>query len=242
MTDWFYARDGQQVGPISITQLKVMLASGQLRLTDLVWTEGMAGWSPPTEVPELLPIASSPGRPQPPPLQLPINVRQPSVPPISQSLNSAQSTPSAPKKTAVRDLLIGSLVIFFMCGGLCVFMCSGLSHLGGNLEKLGGKLKPTEHGEFMDHTDRYKGKTVTLEPMRSDMSLGYYQSVAKAKGEPYLSVKFTWAAPYTSVRVDVPLDLEVPNSTDRDALSVTFECTEGSREQGNIATKISRWP
>jgi hypothetical protein len=39
--EWFYVRDGQQRGPVPISQLKQLATGGQLRPTDLVWRDGM---------------------------------------------------------------------------------------------------------------------------------------------------------------------------------------------------------
>jgi len=42
---WYYQRDGQQCGPISVPLLKQLAASGELKPTDLVWKEGMIQWA-----------------------------------------------------------------------------------------------------------------------------------------------------------------------------------------------------
>lgn len=44
MADWYYAREGQQLGPVSLESLQDMARSGQLGPGDLVWTDGMAEW------------------------------------------------------------------------------------------------------------------------------------------------------------------------------------------------------
>jgi hypothetical protein len=38
---WYYARGGQQQGPVSWQQLQQFAASGQLAPGDAVWTEGI---------------------------------------------------------------------------------------------------------------------------------------------------------------------------------------------------------
>lgn len=57
---WFYAQSGQQKGPISGEALRQLIASGQLRPTDLVWREGMANWTALQAVPELAPPPPAP--------------------------------------------------------------------------------------------------------------------------------------------------------------------------------------
>lgn len=53
MASWFYVRNNQQVGPVSIEQLQGMVQSGELRAEDRVWGEGMPDWVKVATVPEL---------------------------------------------------------------------------------------------------------------------------------------------------------------------------------------------
>ncbi|MEM7145229.1 MAG: DUF4339 domain-containing protein [Verrucomicrobiota bacterium] len=54
MDEWHYAKDGQQLGPVSAEAIRGMLASGELdREKGLVWKTGMAEWAAPATVPEL---------------------------------------------------------------------------------------------------------------------------------------------------------------------------------------------
>ena len=41
---WYYAKGGQQLGPVNAEGLKQLAAAGQLQPSDLVWREGMAAW------------------------------------------------------------------------------------------------------------------------------------------------------------------------------------------------------
>lgn len=52
-TKWFFARSGQQSRPVAISELKEMIARGQVGPGDLVWHEGMGAWTPAGEAPEL---------------------------------------------------------------------------------------------------------------------------------------------------------------------------------------------
>ncbi|HZL37906.1 MAG TPA: DUF4339 domain-containing protein [Tepidisphaeraceae bacterium] len=65
-TQWHYAQNNAQRGPVSIDHLKQMAASGQLRPADLVWQAGMAQWSPAGSVAGLFT-----GPPLPPPMIAP---------------------------------------------------------------------------------------------------------------------------------------------------------------------------
>lgn len=59
---WFVGRNGERSGPFSDDQMRQMAAAGQVRPTDLVWKEGLAGWVPLSSMRELLPVpAGVPG-------------------------------------------------------------------------------------------------------------------------------------------------------------------------------------
>jgi uncharacterized RDD family membrane protein YckC len=42
--NWYYAREGRQVGPVSEAELQAQVAAGVIRADTLVWREGMAAW------------------------------------------------------------------------------------------------------------------------------------------------------------------------------------------------------
>ena len=44
--DWYYAKNGQQSGPISETQLDELACGGGIAPTTLVWRQGMKNWQP----------------------------------------------------------------------------------------------------------------------------------------------------------------------------------------------------
>jgi hypothetical protein len=50
---WFYVRDGKQQGPVPDADIAGLVASGQLRPTDLVWREGLGDWMPAAQAPGL---------------------------------------------------------------------------------------------------------------------------------------------------------------------------------------------
>lgn len=54
--NWFYSLDGQdRKGPLPEGELKRMLAAGQIPLSTLVWSEGLASWAPASSIPALQP-------------------------------------------------------------------------------------------------------------------------------------------------------------------------------------------
>lgn len=54
MDAWYYAKDGQQCGPLPREELQRMLATGRVHASDYVWTDGMPDWQAAGEVPGLL--------------------------------------------------------------------------------------------------------------------------------------------------------------------------------------------
>ena len=59
MADWYYARDGQQAGPLQLPELQALAAQGQLGGSDLVWTEGMPQWQPASQMPGVFPAPAA---------------------------------------------------------------------------------------------------------------------------------------------------------------------------------------
>lgn len=52
---WYIGRDGKQLGPYRYDSLRRVAENGKLRADDLLWTEGMPGWSRADQVPDFAP-------------------------------------------------------------------------------------------------------------------------------------------------------------------------------------------
>jgi membrane protease subunit (stomatin/prohibitin family) len=65
---WHVAVNGQTQGPYGFEQLAAGISAGQITPATLVWTAGMAGWVPASQVPQL---ATAFGPPGPPPIPAP---------------------------------------------------------------------------------------------------------------------------------------------------------------------------
>ncbi len=65
---WFYITAGQQHGPVSLHDLKMLARDGKLEPGDLVWQEGMPAWQPANHLEGLFPTASAMRVAVPPPL------------------------------------------------------------------------------------------------------------------------------------------------------------------------------
>jgi len=46
MNKWFYAKDGQAIGPLSTPEMHELISQGACTRTTLVWTRGMRDWLP----------------------------------------------------------------------------------------------------------------------------------------------------------------------------------------------------
>jgi len=46
MNKWFYAKDGQAIGPLSTPEMRELIDQGACTRTTLVWTRGMRDWLP----------------------------------------------------------------------------------------------------------------------------------------------------------------------------------------------------
>jgi len=88
MSAWYYARGGQQNGPVSTDEIIRLFGTGSISPGDLVWREGMVDWKPAGEIPEL--------SPQPPS----------APPPVSAVTGSSSGAfdPYRPPVTAWNDL------------------------------------------------------------------------------------------------------------------------------------------
>jgi Interferon-induced transmembrane protein/GYF domain 2 len=50
---WYYSKNGTQLGPVEENVLRAKLASGEVAMTDLIWREGLPDWQPAARVQEL---------------------------------------------------------------------------------------------------------------------------------------------------------------------------------------------
>jgi hypothetical protein len=57
---WYYADNGQQVGPVPFARLRTLAEEGVLRPGDLVWTDTMSAWAPASTVRGLFAAPTTP--------------------------------------------------------------------------------------------------------------------------------------------------------------------------------------
>lgn len=53
MSEWYYANEGAQVGPVTTEYLRRLIAEGRIARESLVWNESMSEWKPAASVTEL---------------------------------------------------------------------------------------------------------------------------------------------------------------------------------------------
>lgn len=128
---YYYAQNGQQLGPVSISQLQRMLSSGQLSLESLVWTAGMPQWTRARDVQEL----GVAGRPPQMPPDLRSMPRADSAEAL-QGIDPRFSRPAGFWKrvgASLLDSLITS-VIGGICGGIVGGVIGGVMAANGNTD------------------------------------------------------------------------------------------------------------
>jgi hypothetical protein len=112
MSQYWLARAGQQYGPFSLDEIKQRAEQGQAEPSDLIWTEGMAGWEP------LSKIVPARRAPAPPPVPPPVAPPAASYPLAAPATNLAAGYPvaaAAPDTNLIPPSLHWGLVLLFSC-------------------------------------------------------------------------------------------------------------------------------
>jgi hypothetical protein len=107
--NWYYAKGGSQLGPVSDEDLRAKLSSGELLPSDLVWREGMSDWKPASSVPGL---SAASGAPMAPPVAMPPVAAPPNVHHVP---TYQQSVAPDPYSTHIPNYLWQSIVLTLLC-------------------------------------------------------------------------------------------------------------------------------
>lgn len=145
---WYYSKNGTQLGPISTEDILSKLASGEISPGDLVWKDGMADWLPAGQVAELRTAAPrSPSAAVTPTSS--VKTASPYETPVApQTPFPAQMIPGA---AISQGLAIGSMI----CGiigllGCCVWCLSGplaiIAVVLGHVTLSKAKAEPARYG------------------------------------------------------------------------------------------------
>jgi GYF domain 2 len=113
--NWFYAKDGQQIGPVAFSEIERLRAEGQLTDDTLVWQQGMPNWVKLSSVSK--PAAEKPV------VEVPVGPTLTPTPP--QPVTSA-----AAALPDYGDLLCWGIIgILLPCAGLAVYIALIVLHV-----------------------------------------------------------------------------------------------------------------
>lgn len=119
-TQWYYGLQGRRQGPLTVDQIKRLIADETIKRETLIWKAGMPDWTPAAEVAELfpdegprrVPTAGPPRPPQPPgdsgSSDAPLVVEPPPIEPSSAPRISLASFGQA---VSVAGALVGLLLV-----------------------------------------------------------------------------------------------------------------------------------
>jgi uncharacterized membrane protein len=91
MSDWYYAVNNEQKGPVNESELKTQLAGNKLAANTLVWKEGMDNWTPASQVPAF-------------------SFREPPAPATLSSQATTIRTPGVNNPESVTPVTVSSLI------------------------------------------------------------------------------------------------------------------------------------
>jgi hypothetical protein len=155
MSQWYYAHDGKQSGPVPISELQRLAANGEFDPEkDLVWREGLPDWKPASTVPELSSLTSKGGAEEsavPAPAgQVPAEptpYQAPQSPPAEAAPNKSYA-PTGQIQTgfAVASMICG-LVALLTCFFICLSLPCAIAAVAlGHIALARAKREPTQFG------------------------------------------------------------------------------------------------
>jgi len=126
---WYYSKHGTQLGPVSQAELSAKIASGEISATELVWKDGMSGWTSASQLTEFSGIPVSP-------------YATPASPgPQTQYPSHLQAAPTS--GLAITSLVCGilGLTTCLMIPGIPAVICGhmALSNIKNSLSPIGGR-------------------------------------------------------------------------------------------------------
>jgi hypothetical protein len=181
---WYYIRQGQQVGPVPKEQLEQLMASGQLQPNDMVWKQGMAQWAPASQI--FPPTPPEPNMPPPIPTTPPYATATPVVPPLQSHSGSGGG------RTAILILTIIAGFFSLFVGGCTGAASEGIAQFGENVSDF-----QSQHGSSGDAA-RIRGEAAGIRNQGSTfVMLGLLQAVLGIAGGIYAHQRFSSTAEFT---------------------------------------------
>jgi hypothetical protein len=101
---WYYSKDGMQLGPVTDAEIRGKIASGEISPSDLVWKEGMRDWLPAGQVGELSALTKTAANP-------PV----PGSPPVSPYSPPTFTQSTLPPGVEIPNYLWQSIVVTIFC-------------------------------------------------------------------------------------------------------------------------------
>jgi hypothetical protein len=126
-SQWYYSKDGQQLGPVPLSKLQALVKTGSIRPTDFVWQQGMPQWTQVAHVNVLFASTSVFSGPAPRP---PLLVEAPFSPPMSPMQQSNFEGPHEPFQNESRAGKVCS-ILSVVFGGVAFIFCPPLFGLAG---------------------------------------------------------------------------------------------------------------
>lgn len=111
--EWYYAKNGQQAGPVGAEEIRSLRESGQLSDADLVWNESLPDWKPLGSFPELLP-EGAPTSPPSAPQATPSASDAPTTAALAPA-SPSQGAGSIPPGERIPTYLWQSIVVLILC-------------------------------------------------------------------------------------------------------------------------------
>jgi hypothetical protein len=138
--NWFYAKDGQQIGPVEFSEIERLRSEGQLTNDTLVWQQGMANWVKLSSLPK-----TSTGAPE-----------ASTLTPVPPQPASGAAQPVQAESTPLPDygdiLCWGILGILLPCAGLAVYIALIVLHVlefsAVRKAMAQGRLKDSDYGKI----------------------------------------------------------------------------------------------
>ena len=121
MVEWFYGKEGEQYGPIDEATLRARITTGEIGPRDLIWSEGMAEWTPLSQLPQFGPTGGVPPQVAGVVADRPlvgVESTSPYAPPMASSGGAYSAGPVMPGTNglAIASMICG--ILSLLCGGI----------------------------------------------------------------------------------------------------------------------------
>jgi hypothetical protein len=116
--NWFYSKDGQQLGPVAFSEIQRLLTEGQITEESMVWQQGTPNWV------KLSTVLAAPATPSAPALPI-----EPVIPAATVAGNAIPASAPVPVAGKTNGFAITSLVLSIIglfCCSIAVFNIGGI--------------------------------------------------------------------------------------------------------------------